>query len=186
MDAGERRRARYANMTPEDRERRRSYQRKWMARHRAELREQAKGQTAVKAPASPVQPSAQAPESVGPSTPQNAPQVKPAQSGKPTEKEISPQTAKKLHRAWRADVRDEILDFLTSGQCSLTGRDYESNRSFGLWFGIFDRLTQIENVADNDDQVSEIRLAIAIEAIRRLSGESPAGSAPALPARTAL
>ncbi len=42
----QRRKEKYANMSAEDRQRRRDYQRQWMRAHRAELREQAKGPAA--------------------------------------------------------------------------------------------------------------------------------------------
>jgi hypothetical protein len=176
----ERRKARYANMSPDQRQARRKYQSQWMARHRAKLREQAKGQTLAGAPASPPQPSIQSLATQTPIARRTELRSTPARSSKPAVKELSPRAAQKLHRAWRTEVRDQILDFLTSGQCSLTGRDYESNRIYGLWFGIFDRLTQLEKVADNEDQLSELRLSVAVEALRRLSGEAPAGCAPAL------
>ena len=168
------RRNRYENLTEEQKEKRRRVQREWIRTKRA-------AQKAAKAPSSPPAALVPATAPTTSATPQTKLESTPAKSIKPIEKEISPQKARQLHRAWRAEVRDQILDFLTSGQCSLTGRDYESNRSYGLWFGIFDRLTQVENVAENEDQLAELRLSVAVECLRRLTGEAPAGSAPALP-----
>jgi hypothetical protein len=167
------RRNRYKNLTEEQKEKRRQVQREWIRKKRA-------AQKAAKAPSIPPAALVPATAPTTSATPQTKPQSTPAKSIKPIEKEISPQKARQLHRVWRAQVRDQILDFLTSGQCSLTGRDYESNRIYGLFFGIFDRLTQLEKVADNEDQLAELRLTVAIEALRRLSGEAPARGAPAL------
>jgi hypothetical protein len=69
---------------------------------------------------------------------------------------------------------------LTDPACPLTGQDYSTNRTYGLFFGIFERLTQLENIADNVDQLAELRLAVVVEMLRRLSRERPAGSVPFL------
>jgi len=51
-----------------------------------------------------------------------------------------------------------------------------------MWLGFYDKLDQIERTADDKpDVLTELRLSIAIEALRRLSGETPAGSAHTLP-----
>jgi hypothetical protein len=51
-----------------------------------------------------------------------------------------------------------------------------------MWLGFYDRLNQIEaTVDDKPDVLAELRLSIAIECLRRLTGETPAGKAPALP-----
>ena len=47
-----------------------------------------------------------------------------------------------------------------------------------MWLGFYDRLNQIESILEKADMISELRLCIAIEALRRLSGETPAGSMP--------
>jgi hypothetical protein len=65
-------------------------------------------------------------------------------------------------------------DMLTDPRCPLSGQDFSTNRTYGFFFGIFDRLNQIENIADNTDQLAELRLSVAIECLRRLSGETPA------------
>jgi hypothetical protein len=180
MTDSERRKVRYAAMTDEQRQARKNYQKIWMAKHRAELKASrtAGDPSNVQSTALPVRQGkvAPAPSSVSSEASQT---TKPAKSGKP-------KGAVSQHRAWRAEIRDQLLDFLTSGQCSLSGEDFQSNRSYGLWFGVFDKLTSIERVADNEDQLAELRLSVAIECLRRLSGETPAGCAPALPARTAL
>jgi hypothetical protein len=45
-----------------------------------------------------------------------------------------------------------------------------------MWLGFYDKLDQIERtVDDKPDVLTDPRLSIAIEALRRLSGETPAG-----------
>ncbi len=170
----ERRKQRYQNMSSEEKATRREYQRIWMSRHRAELREQAKQSAAAKASntvqAAPAEPS----KVTRPKTRENAPQPMPTKPGKP-------KSVRAQHKAWRTDVATFFEDMLTDPRCPLSGQDYSTNRTYGLFFRIFDRLTQIENIADNEDQLAELRLSIAIEALRRLSGETPAGQAPVLP-----
>jgi hypothetical protein len=89
------------------------------------------------------------------------------------------------HRAWRAEVVTFLEDMLTGPRCPLSGQDFSSNRAYGLYFGIFERLTQIENIANNADQLAELRLSVAVECLRRLTGETPARSAQALPHKAA-
>jgi hypothetical protein len=84
-------------------------------------------------------------------------------------------------------VVDYLIDCLTDPACPMTGEWYERHRMGSMWLGFYDRLNQIEVIGDDKpDVLAELRLSIAIEALRRLSGETPAGSAPALAAPTAL
>jgi hypothetical protein len=165
---------RYASMTQEQREARKSYQRDYMRQRRSK-------QKLAKAPA--ISPAASA-LATAPQTsarPIKSPESKTVKSSQPTVKELSPRAAQKLHRAWRSNVVDYLIDALTDPACPMTGEWYEKHRMGSMWLGFYNRLNQIEStVDDRPDVLAELRLSIAIEALRRLSGEAPAGSPPAL------
>jgi hypothetical protein len=150
-------------VTADQLEKRRKYKAEWARRQRSAQ----KGATTAAKP-----PKVQNPVPVAKNAP--APTVK-------RDKPKKPKGAIAQHRAGRAEALSFLEDMLTHPNCPLSGQDFSSNRVYGLYFGIFERLTQIENIANNADQLAELRLCIAIEALRRLSGETPAGCAPALP-----
>jgi hypothetical protein len=161
-----RRRARYKSMTEEQRQKRREYQKAWMRKHRAAAKASHTPQVA------PDPPTVQTP----------APAAKAATAPIAEREKIKkPKGAIAQHRSWRTEVVTFFEDMLTDPRCPLSGQDFSTNRTYGFFFGIFDRLNQIENIADNTDQLAELRLSVAIECLRRLSGETPAGTAPALP-----
>jgi hypothetical protein len=107
--------------------------------------------------------------------------AKPAKLGKSKK----PKGAVSQHRVWRKEVATFFEEMLTHPTCPLSGQDFSSSRTYGLYFGIFERLTQIENIANNADQLAELRLSVAVECLRRLTGETPARSAQALPHKAA-
>jgi hypothetical protein len=99
-----------------------------------------------------------------------APQTKPAKPGKP-------KSERAQRREWRGNVVDYLIDCLTDPACELlNGQWFESHRIGSMWLGFYDKLDQIERtVDDKPDVLTDPRLSIAIEALRRLSGETPAG-----------
>jgi hypothetical protein len=162
------RRASYQDLTESQRQNRRAYQREFMRRKRAAAK------AAKTAPDS-----AGLPDKVRqPETRENATESRSETPAQANEKELSPRAAQKQHRLWRTEVVTFFEDMLTDPRCPLSGQDFSTNRTFGFFFGIFDRLNQIENIADNTDQLAELRLSVAIECLRRLTGETPAGAAP--------
>jgi hypothetical protein len=168
MDAEElkeRRRARYENMTLEQSQKRREYQAAWMRKHRAQLREQAKCHTLAEAPAIP--PAAPKAHSIAPSTKDVPASI--VKREQPSSAELSPQKAKKLHRAWRSEIRDRILDLLTDPTLPISGQDYSTLRTFGYYFKIGEPLDKIESrFDDKPDMRNEAFLFLAVEALQRL------------------
>jgi hypothetical protein len=159
---------RYASMTKEQREARKAYQRDYMRQRRSK-------QKLAKAPAIPPAASVPAPAPQTSDKPQNAPLTKPARTSKP-------KSDRAQRRVWRSGVVDFLTDCLTDPACPMTGEWYEKHRMGSMWLGFYDRLNQIEStVDDRPDVLAELRLSIAIECLRRLTGETPAGKAPALP-----
>jgi hypothetical protein len=157
----ERRKQRYKNMTADERQKRRDYQSAWMRKHRAA----AKASNTVQA--APVTLTEQAPVHAIKDDPE------PISAQPKRSKEVGP---RKARRAWRSSVVDYLQDCLTDPACPMTGECYESHRIGSMWLGFYDRLNQIEStVDDRPDVLAELRLSIAIEALRRLSGETPAG-----------
>ncbi len=149
-----------------------------MRKRRSELRE-GKRPSAIGAPTSPAETAKRASAPVTPAKRKDAPQTKPAKSGKP-------KSDRAQRREWRSNVVDYLIDALTDEACPMTGEWYENHRMGSMWLGFYDRLNQIEaTVDDKPDVLAELRLSIAIEALRRLSGEAPAGSAPVLPHKAA-
>ena len=153
------------NMDPLKAEARKAYQREYMRTRRA----------AMKAAKRPLQPVSEVSAPAAFIKPQNAPQGKPAQPEKP-------KSERAQRRKWSSNVVGYLIDCLTDLACPLTGQWFESHRIASMWLGFYDKLNAIEaTVDDKPDVLAELRLCIAIEALRRLSGEQPAGSAPALP-----
>src|SRR5258708_33955556 len=122
----------------------------WMNRHRAELREPAKQSAAAKAynhvQAVPAEPN----KVTRPKTRENAPQPMPTKPGKP-------KSVRAQHKAWRTAVATFSEDMLTDPRCPLSGQAYSTNRTYGLFFLIFDRLTQLETFAYNVYHVQSLR-----------------------------
>jgi hypothetical protein len=151
-----------------------------MKAHRSKLKEQAKGPAVTKAPTRHSAASKLAPAPVTSIARRKSPESKSAQSGKP-------KSDRAQRREWRSNVVDYLIDCLTDPACPMTGEWYERHRMGSMWLGFYDRLNQIEaTVDDKPDVLAELRLCIAIEALRRLCGERPAGSPPALPQKAAL
>jgi hypothetical protein len=160
----------YQSLSPEKLAERRRQQAEYMRRKRAKLK------SAAGAPR--IAPDASKPVSASmtPARRKTAPQTKPAKSTKP-------KSERAKHREWRGNVVDYLIDCLTDPACELlTGEWFERHRIGSMWLGFYDKLDQIERtVDDKPDVLTELRLSIAIEALRRLSGETPAGSAPTTP-----
>jgi hypothetical protein len=158
------------SMDADQRERRKVYQRDYMRRRRSALKEQAKGTIAANSPKTAPERSTVATSSSRPETPTKSPESKPAKSGKP-------KSDRAQRREWRASVVEYLTDCLTDPACNLSGEWYERHRMGSMWLGFYDKLNQIEAIVDDKpDVLEELRLSIAIEALRRLSGEQPAGS----------
>jgi hypothetical protein len=104
-------------------------------------------------------------------------------SGSKPAKSAKPKGDRAKHRQWRGNVVDYLLDCLTDAACPLDGQWFERHRIGSMWLGFYDRLNQIESIVEKPDMIAELRLSIAIEALRRLSGERPAGSATELTGR---
>ena len=161
MTLKEKRHNYYVNLTQEQIEQRRIYQRDFMRRKRAAAR-------------------AARDASVNSRSQSPSPETKIAPT--PTvdlakcEKEISPRKAQKIHRVWRSSLIDYVTDCLTEPACPMAGAEFESHRITAMFMGWFNKLDQIEAaVDDKPDLLAELRLSIAVECLRRLSGETPAG-----------
>jgi hypothetical protein len=174
-----RRRARYENMTEEQRQKRREYQKAWIREHRAAAKA---SHTALVAPDPPtVQTPAPAAKAIPPSIAKQETVADPVKAQDlESYGDLSPRKAQALQRAWRAEVSEFLLDVLTAPESPLTGAGMRSSKMLCLWMGLGEKLDSIVE-HDRPDATAEYILAVLLECLRRLSGEVKTGTAPALP-----
>jgi hypothetical protein len=85
------------------------------------------------------------------------------------------------HRENRATLAEFLEDALTDPAAPLSGSEYERMRLASTWMGWFDRLDKLEASADGKvEMLSEMRISIALECLRRLAEMKPAGHLVAL------
>jgi hypothetical protein len=154
---------------------RREYQKLYMRKRRA-----AKSEVKCTSDSAPTKPG----ERAKPVTPSPTLAKSETRAKAKPERSSKPKSERSQRREWRFNVVDFLTDCLTDPACPLTGQWYESHRIGSMWMGFYDKLNAIEaTVDDKPDVLAELRLCIAIEALRRLSGERPAGTVgAALPA----
>jgi hypothetical protein len=178
------RKARLQNLTPEQQQARKSYKAAWARRARAAAKEKLStlDNLQVAATASNTVQAAPAIQTPAPAVEDApAPTVKQDKPSQPT-RTSKPKSDRARRRLWSSSVVDFLTDALTDEACPLTGEWFEKHRMGSMWLGFYDKLNRIEStVEDKPDVLAELRLSIAIEAIRRLTGENAAGSAPSLP-----
>src|SRR5258708_12014437 len=170
-------------MTPEELQKRRDYKAAWARRHRAAAKDKLGTVTNLDTehkPSHAVQAASDTPTApMTPPTPRNPPQTKHAKSGKP-------KSDRAQRREYRATLAEYLEDCLTDPSAPMSGELYERCRMTAFWMGCVKKLHQLEASVDGKpDLLSEMRLSIAVECLRRLTGETPARSAQALPHKAA-
>jgi hypothetical protein len=166
----------YENRTPEQREKRKIYQRDYMRQRRTKL----------KATKSPLQPVSEVSAPVTLPKPQIAPQAKPARSTRSQDlvsyDGLSSQKARVLQKVWRSEVSDYLLDAITRPDSPLSGAGLRASKMLCFWFKLSEKLDRIvEADSDKPDSQHEMTLAVMLECLRRLTGEGKTAAAPALP-----
>jgi hypothetical protein len=166
----EKRRARdrkyFQSLTLEQVEKRRARGREYMKKKRAQLR------AAKEASGSLVDASKPSPAPETAAKPQNPAESAPEKAGK-----LRSERAK--HREYRATLAEYLEDCLTDPAAPMSGSEFERMRLASVWLGWFEKLDRLEASADGKvEMLSEMRLSIALECLRRLAEMKPAGSAP--------
>lgn len=86
---------------------------------------------------------------------------------------------RKSERAQRRDYRASLAEYLEEcltdpAAICLSGEMFERCRLTAVWMGWFDKLDQLESGADaKADILSEMRISIALECLRRLADMQP-------------
>jgi hypothetical protein len=162
-------RDRYQNMTVEDLEKKRAYDRAYRRRTRA---------AAVGVPTSPVKMPEPAAVPVTLLTAGKPAVAKTAKSAKPVARpqdlesysDLSARKAQALQRAWKKEVTEYLLDVLTAPASPLTGAGIRSSKMLFLWMGMGAKLDRVVE-QDRPDATAEYTLAVMLECLRRLTGE---------------
>jgi hypothetical protein len=89
-----------------------------------------------------------------------------------------PKSERAQRRDYRASLAEHLEDCLTDPAATcLSGEMFERCRLSAVWMGWFEKLDQLEaSAAGKPDLLSELRISIALECLRRLADMKPAAA----------